>query len=332
MIAVTGATGHLGNTLVRLLCGRGERVRCLVLPGEPIDPLRGLDVEISRGDVRNLDDLVGAFTGARTVYHLASVISLLPRRKNLLASVNVGGTRNVIEACRRCSVRRLVYVSSIHAFAEPPRGTMIDEATPIDPMSIRAAYGKSKAEATRLVLAAADAGVDAVVACPTGIIGPFDFLGSEMGQLFRLYMRRRMPAYVDGAYDFVDVRDVAQGLIAVAERGRRGEVYILSGELITVEEILTTLSRLTGIRPPRLKLPAWLAGPITDAATAFSRLGGGRPLFTRESLAILRSNALVSHAKASRELGWQPRPIRDSIADTVQWLRSEEDFWVSPGK
>ena len=332
MIAVTGATGHLGNTLTRLLCERGERVRCLVLPGEDIGPLRGLGVKISRGDVRDVDSLITAFTGVRTAYHLASVISLLPGRTELLQSVNVGGTRNVIEACRRCNVSRLVYVSSIHAFAEPPHGTMIDETTPIDPASIPAAYGKSKAEATRLVLAAAGAGLDAVVACPTGIIGPFDFLGSEMGHLFRLYMRRKMPAYVDGAYDFVDVRDVADGLIAVAERGRRGEVYILSGELITVEEILATLSRLTGIRPPRLKLPAWLAGLAADAATALSRLRGGRPLFTRESLAILRSNALVSHAKATRELGWQPRPIRDSIADTVRWLKVEEDFLISPGK
>lgn len=321
MVVVTGATGHLGNTLVRRLCARGVRPRCLVLTGEGTEPLTGLAVETVTGDVRELTSLVTAFTGADTVYHLASVISLLPGQTQFLQSVNVDGTRNVIEACRRCGVRRLVYVSSIHAFVEPPTGTPIDEATPIDPALIPAAYGKSKAEATRLVLAAADAGLDAVIACPTGIIGPFDFLGSEMGRLFRLYARGRMPAYLDGAYDFVDVRDVADGLIAAAERGRAGEIYILAGELISVKEICATLARVTGIRPPWFRAPAWLADVSASVTTAWSRMRGGRPLFTRESLAILRSNSLVKTLKAMRELTWRPRPVRESIADTVSWFR-----------
>lgn len=317
---VTGATGHVGNTLVRRLRERGETVRCLALPGEDVAHLSALDVEIVRGDVRREADLDAAFAGADTVYHLASVISLRPGQTELLRSVNVEGTRNVIAACRRCNIRRLVYASSVHAFVEPPRGTAIDESTPVDPEAIPAAYGKSKAAATRIVQAAAAEGLDAVIVCPTGVIGPFDFLGSEMGALFRLYMRRRLAAYVDGAYDFVDVRDVADGLIAAAERGRRGELYILSGELITVRELLEALAASTGIRPPRLKAPAWLADIAAAVTTAASRLGRGRPLFTSDSLAILRSNSLVATDKAARELDWRPRPIRDSIADTVRWL------------
>jgi dihydroflavonol-4-reductase len=323
VIVITGATGHLGNTLVRELRQRRaeEEIRCLVLPGEDLTPLDGLDVSVVRGDVRRVDDLSAAFSGADIVFHLASVISLRPDQAPLLTAVNVGGTRNVIAACRHCKVRRLVYTSSIHALIEPPHGVVIDEDTPIDPLRIPAAYGKSKAAATLSVLAAAEEGLDAVVVCPTGIIGPNDYLGSEMGRMFATFMRRRMPAYIDGAYDFVDVRDVAAGLVAAAERGRRGQVYILSGEHITVRRILEVLGEVTSIPVPRLKAPPWLAQTAAAVVTLLSRFGQARPLFTLESLAVLRSNALINRAKAMRELGWRPRPLNRTIADTAAWLR-----------
>ncbi|HEY3315032.1 MAG TPA: NAD-dependent epimerase/dehydratase family protein, partial [Bacillota bacterium] len=257
MNVVTGATGHIGNTLVRALLSRDAKVRCLVLPSEGREPLAGLDIETAMGDVRDSGSLEAAFAGADVVYHLASVITLSPRQGRLLKAVNVGGAANVVEACRRTGVRRLVYVSSIHAIAEPPQGTVIDETMPIDPSRIHMAYGKSKAEATRIVLRAAGQGLDAVVVCPTGVIGPYDFRLSEMGRLFLTFAKRRLPAFVDGAYDFVDVRDVAEGLIAAADKGRTGEVYILSGELVTVRRLMGLLGGVTGTRAPRFLAPAW---------------------------------------------------------------------------
>lgn len=324
MIVVTGATGHLGNTLVRELRRRKprEEIRCLVLPGEDLAPLAGLGVAVVRGDVRSLGDLLAICDGADVVYHLASLISLRPDQSPLLNAVNVGGARNVIEACRRCGVRRLVYTSSIHALIEPPVGVVIDETTPVDPARIPAAYGKSKATATLTVLAAAEAGLDAVVVCPTGIVGPNDFLGSEMGRLFTAFVRRQMPAYIAGAYDFVDVRDVAAGLIAAAERGARGRIYILSGEYVSVRRMLELLSEVTSVPLPRWCAPAWVAEATVAVVAACSRFSRARPLFTRESLAVLRSNAVISHARAERELDWHPRPLHQSIADTVAWLRA----------
>lgn len=327
---VTGATGHLGNNLVRALLARGEQVRALVLPGDDTRPLAGLPVEVALGDVRDLGALLWAFRGADTVYHLAGLITIAPGREALLHQVNVLGTRNVVEAALRCGVQRLIYTASIHALVEPPHGTVIDERQPFDPEHIPTEYGRSKARAALEVLAGVERGLDAVIACPTGIIGPYDFQPSEMGRLFLKVAQRKMPLYVHGAYDFVDVRDVAWGLIAAAERGRRGESYILSGERVTVRQLMAYLEECTGVRAPRLGMPAGLARRVARLAALYARLSGSRPAFTEEAVSILVSNCCVSHEKAGRELGYAPRPIRETVADTIRWFR-EAGFLV-PGE
>lgn len=326
MQVVTGATGHIGNTLIRALAARGEAVRCFVLPTESLRPLNGLDVEVVEGDVRDRESLERAFAGADVVYHLASVIALTGGKAGLLQDVNVGGTRNVVEACLKCGVRRLVYTSSVHALVEPPRGTAIDEAMAFDPARIPFEYGRTKAEATLVVLESVRRGLDAVVVCPTGVVGPNDFGPSEMGQLFVAFAQRKIPAYVDGGYDFVDVRDVAEGHIRAAERGRTGEAYLLSGEQISVRELMTLLAELTGVLAPRLHAPAWLADAVAPLSVLYGKLTRTRVIFTRDSLYYIRSNSLTSSAKAARELGFRPRSVRQSVADTVEWLRDAGMF------
>lgn len=321
VVVVTGATGHIGNTLVRALLARGEEVRCLVLPGEDLRSLEGLDVELSEGDVRHREVLDRVFRGARVVYHLASVIALLPRYARVLYEVNVRGTCNVVQACLACGVERLVYTSSIHALAEPPEGVTIDESAPPDPDRIPSHYGKSKALATREVLEGIKRGLDAVVVSPTGVIGPYDFRPSDMGRLILDFMRRRLWAYVEGAYDFVDVRDVAEGHLAACAQGGRGENYILSGERITVRQMMEWLAEITGVPAPRLCLPTWGARVVADVSSLWAAVIGGGLRITRESLYVLSSNSHVSHAKATRELGYRPRPLRESLADTVDWFR-----------
>ncbi len=321
MVVVTGAPGHLGNNLVRALLRGGARVRGMALPGENLVSLEGLNVEVVEGDVRDISFLCRAFEGAETVYHLASVISLTPGHRNLLEEVNVRGTRNVAEACLKAGVRRLVYTSSIHALVEPPRGTVIDESTPCDPARIPTEYGRSKAKATLEVLEATSKGLDAVVVLPTGVIGPYDFRPSEAGQFILDFARGKVPVRLEGGFDFVDVRDAAQGLILAAERGRTGEKYILAGEWISVDQVMEELSRATGVPMPRLRLGAGVASTLASLATLYGRITGKKPLITRESVDILKSNSLVSSEKAERELGYSPRPIRDTIRDTVEWFR-----------
>lgn len=324
MITLTGATGHIGNVLVRELLSRGENVRVLILDNEDRTSLNGLNVETVTGDVCNKKSLEAAFRGADRVYHLAGIISILPGKKKLLNLVNVNGTKNVIDVCLKTGIRRLVYVSSIHAVKEPPHGTIITETCPPDPLSVLGDYAKSKALATCEVLNAVKAGLDAVIVCPTGVIGPYDFRVSEMGQLILDFMNRKLKASVNGAYDFVDVRDVAKGIILAGENGRSGETYILSGEQIKISCLMSLLESVTGIKAPGFVAPLWLARVIGVMATPYYRLKKTKPLFTAYSIDVLASNSLVSSEKARKELGFTTRLLKESLEDAVNWFRENK--------
>jgi dihydroflavonol-4-reductase len=320
MIVVTGSTGHIGNVLIRELIAGHQKVRAVVLPGEDIAPLKNLDIEVVEADVRDFDSLSKAFKGAECVFHLAGIISILPGKKKLLEDVNIKGTRNVAEACLENGVGRLVYTSSIHALKEPPHGTVITESQPYDPISVIGDYARSKAQATLEVLKAVRKGLDAVIVCPTGVIGPYDFKGSEMGEMVHSFLKQKLKISVGGAYDFVDVRDVAGGLLLAAAKGRRGEGYILSGERITIRQLMSLLEKISGTRAPAFQIPRQLARFFGVLATPYYVLTGTKPLFTAYSIDVLNSNSVVSSAKARQELGYTARSIKDSITDMVSWF------------
>jgi dihydroflavonol-4-reductase len=319
-VLVTGATGHIGNVLVRELLGNGDKVRVLMLPAEDDMPLRGLSVDKVTGDVCQTDTLIKAFDGIETVYHLAGIISIAPGRDDLVRRVNVGGTENVIEACMQTGVKRLVYASSIHALNEPPHGTVIDETCGFDSEGVIGEYGKCKALASLEVEKAVGKGLDAVLVCPTGVIGPYDFRISEMGQLILDFIRRKLKAYLDGAYDFADVRDVARGMRLAGNNGRTGETYILSGEQVTLPQLMRILEDVTGVRKTSYKVPRWLARSVGELAPLYYRLIKSKPLFTTYSVDVLASNSLVTSEKPRRELGYTTRSARESIGDAVAWF------------
>lgn len=319
MWLVTGATGHVGNVLVRTLLERGEKVRALILPGESRESIHGLDIEAVEGDVLNLDSLFKSMQGVRGVFHLAGIISIMPGQNPFVRKVNVEGTRNILRIAKELRIDRLVYTSSIHAIQRVQEG-VIDERVPYDMDNPYGAYDRSKAEATLEVLNAAQAGLDAVVACPTGVIGPYDFRGSMMGAVINDAALAKPAVYVDGAYDFVDVRDVAGGLISAAEKGRRGESYILSGHKISVRYVLETVREITGNNFFQMKIPFDLARFAARFTPMYYRLSRETPRFTPYSLEVLHSNSNISHAKATRELDYKPRPLYESIRDAIKWF------------
>jgi dihydroflavonol-4-reductase len=322
LTVVTGATGHLGNVLLRSLVAEGATgLRAVVAPGHSTASIADLDVEIVEADMRDYASLLDAFRGADTVFHLAGIVSIAAGGFERLRETNVGGTRNVLAACREAGVGRLVYTSSVHALVEPPHGTCLDETLLIDPARVRGAYAKTKAEATLLVFAAAEEGLDAVVVFPSGIAGPYDYRPSETGQLLLDCFSGRLKAYVDGAYDFVDVRDVAQGLITAATKGRRGHGYLLSGHEITVKELLGTVENITGARAPRWRLPFGFTRTVSFLIPAYYWVRRERPLFTTYSLDVITSNCLMSYEKAERELDYSPRPLRQTLEDALRWFR-----------
>jgi len=329
MIAITGAAGHVGNALVRALVERQKDnatgpVRAVVRPGRDTSScFAGLDVEVVEADLLNPSAVAKALAGADVVFHLAGIVSITKERFERLHEANVTGTRNVLAACRAAKVGRLVYTSSIHAFVEPPRGTCTDETTPIDPDLVHSPYAKTKAEATQLVFDAARQGLDAVVVFPSGIIGPYDFRPSQTGQLVLDLARGRVKAWVDGGYNFVDVRDVAEGIIAASQYGGQGEGYVLSGEEIRVWDLFQTVAELSGTPAPRLHVNMRLLRALSPLIPLYYWATRQEPLFTSMSLEVICSNCAMSCAKAQRELGFSPRPLRDTLGDTVGWFREQ---------
>jgi dihydroflavonol-4-reductase len=320
MILVTGATGHIGNVLIRKLLDRGEKVRALIWRGEDTTPLKNLDVEQVAGDVLDPTSLEPAMRDVDTIYHLAGIISIMPGRNPFVWRVNVEGTRNVLEAARQANIRRLIYTSSIHAIARAPHGVTMDESLGFDQDNPYGEYDRSKAAASLAVQNAAAKGLDAVIVCPTGVIGPYDFRGSEMGEVIRSATEAHTMLYVEGAYDFVDVRDVADGLIAAWERGRCGESYILSGHKLSVRYMLETVREVTGKAFASIKIPFSLAELAARYTPWYYQRTQAKPRFTPYSLEVLQSNANISYKKALAELGYRPRPVYESIADTVRWF------------
>lgn len=319
MWLVTGATGHIGNVLVRKLIESGQKVRALIWRGEDTTPLEGLEVEKVEGDVLDLSSLWEPFRGVRGVFHLAGVISILPGADPLVRRVNVEGTQNVLRAALESGIKKLVYTSSIHAVRRVESG-VIDESAGYDPDNPYGEYDRSKAQATLAVQEAARLGLEATIVCPTGVIGPYDFRGSMTGAVIQAAAARKPMLYVDGAYDFVDVRDVADGLLRAAQHGKRGESYILSGQRISVRYLLETVREASGRNFFQMKVPFDLARLAACFTPFYYRLAGATPRFTPYSLEVLQSNSYISHAKATRDLGYQPRSLQESIGDTVRWF------------
>jgi dihydroflavonol-4-reductase len=232
----------------------------------------------------------------------------------------------VLQAAHQVGASRLIYTSSIHALRRIPHGTTIDESVPFDPLNAISTYDRSKAEASLAVMHAIYEGMDAVICCPTGVIGPYDFRGSEMGELIHDLVGRKLTLYVDGAYDFVDVRDVAAGLILARQTGKKGESYILSGERISVIELVKSVQEIIGKHIPRLKIPMNVAHIAARFTPIYYQLSHIKPRFTSYSLETLLSNSVISNNKARQSLGYNPRSIRESLVDTISWYLHEKNL------
>lgn len=318
---VTGACGHLGGTLVRLLERTGAQVRGLRLPSEQARDRA--HVTYYPGDVRDRDSLRPLFRGLAgrevVVFHTAAIVDISGEATPQMHDVNVNGTKNILALCREYGVKRLVYVSSVHAIPEKDGYAVLREVDRFSPQQVTGGYAKTKAEATQAVLDAAAQGLDAVVVHPSGILGPFDGTGNHLVQLVKEYAGGKLPACVKGGYDFVDVRDVAAGCLAAAEKGRSGQCYILSNRHYEVQEVLAMAKTLChGRRLP--VLPMWMAQAAEPLLGWVARVKKQRPLYTKYSLYTLRSNDRFDHGKATAELGYRPRDLRQTVRDTLRWL------------
>lgn len=320
-VLVTGATGHLGASLVRELAARGTRVVALARGQTSPHALRGVPgVESVRCDVLDLDGLRPAIDGVDAVYHLAAKISLAGDADGSVQRTNVEGTKNVLTAAREAGVTRFVHCSSVHAFDYLDESLPdINEATPLAEDDGRIpAYDRSKAAAQREVLRAAGEGLNTVIVHPSGLIGPHDFAPSAMGRTFLDLRDRKMPMLIDGGFDFVDARDVAVGMIAACERGSPGRSYLLTGHFCTIAQLARTCAEVTGVRPPKAKLSLRLARRIAPLAQWGARITGRTHGFTPEAVRTLALRVPFNSARARRELGFQARPLIESVRDVYE--------------
>ncbi len=325
MVVITGASGHLGNTLVRAFLAENMPVRAVLRRLDP-PSLAGLNVERVEGNLFDASSLKRAFAGAEVVVHAAALISTMNGDRAALERTNIAGTRNVIEAALAKKVGRFVYVSSVEAL-DLHRAIVSDaEEDGFRPKSAVMTHGRTKAVATLEVLdAVRTRALPAVVVAPSGIMGPYDFGTSLTGRLIRRFIHRRLPGYLDGAFDFVDVRDVAQGVMGAAQQGKIGSWYLLPGTLVSLPELMGLLAEVSGVPKPFLKVPPWLAIGYSSLGARVVRIMGGTPLYTPNSIRILQTGAALRPDRAISELGYRSRPLRETLADTVAWWRERED-------
>jgi dihydroflavonol-4-reductase len=261
-----------------------------------------------------------AFQGAEIVYHCAGYVSIATDEWPTLHEVNVVGTRNVVEACLQCGVRRMIHFSSIHALDLAPTPEPIDETTCLVEANSHSPYALSKADGERTVREGIGRGLDAVILNPPAVLGPHDYRPSHQGQVLMALARGRLPALVSGGFDWVDVRDVTSGAMLAETHAPPGTKYVLSGHWMSAVDMAAEVAAITGVRAPRLVCPMFVARLAAPLFTMSARAIGARPLYTRVALDVLCSSRNISHERATRQLGYRSRPIRETLLDALQWF------------
>lgn len=323
---LTGGTGMVGSHVARLLLERGDDLRITLRDRSRLDNLRGLEYETVRCDILDRRQVRRAMRGVEQVFHVAGMTSLRAGVERLFRS-NVRGTRIVLEEALRAGVERAVHTSSTAAIGPARRGSTADETQDFTAGRLGLPYVNSKHEGEMEALRLAAQGLPVVIVNPGHVLGAGDIYRSST-ELVRRFLRREIPAYVDGALNVVDVADVARGVLLAAERGEVGERYILGNRNFTLDRLFADLGRLSGVEPPALKLPLPVALMLAQAAEA----APGRSVVTTSEVRIASLWWAFRNTKARRELGWRPSPPEDTLEATIGWYREREPAALSrPG-
>jgi dihydroflavonol-4-reductase len=322
---VTGATGFVGWHLARALVERGARVRCLVRPGTDAEDLTPLGVTVVRGDLRDAASLRQGIDGADVVYHCAADYRLwVPDPQTMYAS-NVLGTENLLQVASACGVPKVVYTSTVGALGLHADGTPSDEETPATLDAMTGHYKRSKYLAEEVARRWAARGLPVVIVNPSAPVGDRDVKPTATGQMIVDFLRGRLRAYVDTGLNLIDVRDVAQGHILAAERGRVGERYILGHRNMSLKQILETLAALTGRRAPRLRLPHWVPLAAAYVDTGLARVMRREPSIAIDAVRLSRYKMFFDSSKAVRELGLPQTAVEEALERAIRWY-GERDY------
>jgi dihydroflavonol-4-reductase len=315
---VTGASGFIGWHVVRLLTERGHRVRALCRPNSII---RELNVERVTGDLRDSASLAAAVEGCDYLFHVAADYRLWAPDPKVIYQSNVIGTANILDAAERAGVQRIVYTSTVGCIGMSS-GTSGDESSPVSINDMGGHYKRSKWLAEQIALEKARAGQPIVIVNPTAPVGDHDWRPTPTGNIILNFLRNKLPAFVDTGLNLVDVRDIAEGHLLAAEKGRPGERYILGCQNLTLQQILGRLAQLSGKAAPTTRIPYALAYVAGLATTAWANLSGKEPIAPLEGVKMARGKMFVSHEKAATTLGFSPGPVDDALGRAIGWFRA----------
>lgn len=316
---VTGASGFLGWHVARLLSERGFHVKALCRPASQLRELDG--VERVTGDLRDPASLEKAVAGCQLVFHVAADYRLWAKDPSELYRSNVDGTNNILDASITAGVDRIVYTSTVGCIGMP-QDKPGDETSPVIIADMSGHYKRSKWLAEQAVLERARTGLPVVIVNPTAPIGDHDWKPTPTGKIIVDFLKDRLPAFVDTGLNLVDVRDTAYGHLQAAERGVTGQRYILGCENVSLQQILARLASITGKTAPKVQIPYALAYAAGAAATTWANISGREPQVPLEGVRMARKKMFVTHAKAERELGFQPGPVNAALERAVQWFQS----------
>ena len=320
---VTGASGFLGSHVARQLVARGEDVRVIMRPSSTNRAVADLSLEYVTGDLRDPASVVRAMQGAKRVFHVAADYRLWARRKQDIYDSNVGGTKNLLDAAMRAGIERFIYTGTVATIAvDRPRHP--NEFTDARLEEMVGHYKRSKWMAEQEALKAAKAGLPVIVVMPTTPVGPWDWKPTPTGKIIVDFLNGKMPGYVETGLNFVGVEECAAGHLLAAEKGKVGERYLLGGENLTLKQLLDTLSRITGLPAPKLRIPHVFALGVAYANTVFSRLFGREPGIPVEGVKIARHMMFVDCSRAQRELGFKASAVSAALERAVRWYEANE--------
>ncbi|NNC95118.1 MAG: NAD-dependent epimerase/dehydratase family protein [Chitinophagales bacterium] len=318
-IAVTGASGHVGPNLCKALIAKGHDVKAMYIDRE--SSLDNINVERSEGDILNFNYVKSALKGTEAVFHLACLIGIDGDPDGQIHRVNVEGTRNVVMAALDNGLKKMIHFSTIHSYNEIPSFEELNETRDkVGPDANPYDYSKKLSEDE--VYKGIEKGLDAIIVCPTSIMGPEDHEPSLLGQAMIDMYNQKVPALIPGGYDWVDVRDIVDGTVKAFEKGRSGETYLMGGKFHSMKDLALMMEKATGKLPPKYMTPFWLAKLGLPFMWLQSKFTGKEPPYSGEVIKIFKkANRCVSYAKAERELGYSSRPVQDTVTDMYNWFK-----------
>jgi dihydroflavonol-4-reductase len=318
---VTGATGFLGSAIVRELISDGRDVKVLVRSGSDLKNVEGLDVDPVVGDLRDLSSLEKALEGCDVLYHVAAHYSFWDRDKRSIYDINVGGTEKILNAALKKNLEKVVYTSTVGCIGILPGGSPGNEKTPLDPVCLCNDYKLSKFQAERLA-SEFNSKIPVVIVNPSAPIGPRDIKPTPTGGIVLDFLRRKMPAYLDTGLNLIHVKDCARGHILAEKKGKPGERYILGNQNMSLQEILMTLEKITGLKAPTIRIPYWVAyasGWVSELISDF--ITHRPPVAPLGAVKMAKYKMFFDPSKAINELGLPQTSPETALKEAVEWFQ-----------